>query len=264
MNALIQRLFLSGCLILTSGCSAMGQSDSFTLSADLPVDFTYEATAAYVPAPGETCSVPGGKNTRIGINRKWQESYTRDSEIVLRRTVSGCPLVLQYVEFYINATYGKDWSEFARDFGKILVRDYLQDRDKGTFNATGESEVPGQCQLLFRTIGPKRYITKLLTCKSTDAQGKVTRGQPFAAYTLDQLPGKTVRLKIKLADEEEPGWGDTWVKVPGGWKRCMGKSFEDQRAYCNGNYTDFSTFRMPDGRICNIYPGCTENKEVSP
>ncbi|MGR4043415.1 hypothetical protein [Pseudomonas sp. 910_21] len=264
MKTLVQRLFLTGCLGSAMGCSAIGQSDSFTLSADLPVDFAYEATAAYVPAPGETCSVPGGKNTRIGINRKWQESYTRDSEIVLRRTVSGCPLVLQYVEFYINGTYGKDRWDFTRDFGKILVREYLNSADRGTFNAAGESEILGQCQWLFRTIGPKRYITKILTCKSTDAQGKVTRGQPFAAYTLDQLPGKTVRLKIKLADEEEPYMGDTWIKVPGGWKRCMGDNFEDQDAFCFGNYTDFSTFRMPDGRICSIYPGCSENKEVSP
>ena len=86
----------------------------------------------------------------------------------------------------------------------------------------------------------------------------VTKGRPVGAYTLDQLPGKTVKLKIKLADEERPGWGDTWVKVPNGWKRCMGKSFEDQDAYCFGNHKDFSSFKMPDGRDCTIYPGCTE------
>ncbi|MEO6675763.1 MAG: hypothetical protein ABIO21_00180, partial [Pseudomonas sp.] len=79
-----------------------------------------------------------------------------------------------------------------------------------------------------------------------------------------QLPGKTVRLKIKLADEEKPAWGDTWVEVPGGWKRCMGKGFEDQDAFCFGNYKDFSTFRMVDERVCTIYPGCTENKEETP
>ncbi len=28
------------------------------------------------------------------------------------------------------------------------------------------------------------------------------KAKPFVAYTLDQLPGKTVRLRIKLADEE--------------------------------------------------------------
>lgn len=264
MNSFIQRWLFIGYLALATGCSAMGTSDSFTLSADLPPDFTYEATAIYVPAQGETCSVPGGRNTRMGINRTWQKEYQRDSKIVLHRTVSGCPLALQSVEFYINATYGKDWGDVARDFGKVHVSDHLDDRDKGRFNAVGESQVSGRCQLLFRTSGGLRRIVKILTCTNTDAQGNPTLGHPFAAYTLDQLPGKTVRLKIKLAAEEKPGWGDTWVKVPGGWKRCMGKSFEDQRAYCNGNYIDFSTFQMPDGRICSIYPGCTENTEVSP
>jgi hypothetical protein len=115
-----------------------------------------------------------------------------------------------------------------------------------------------------RGVASLRRIVKILTCTNTDAQGNPTLGHPFAAYTLDQLPGKTVRLKIKLAAEEEPYMGDTWVKVLGGWKRCMGERFEDQDAFCFGNYKDFSTFRMPDGRTCDIYPGCTENKEVNP
>lgn len=34
-----------------------------------------------------------------------------------------------------------------------------------------------------------------------DEQGNVARSRPFTAYTLTQLPGKTVKLKIKLADE---------------------------------------------------------------
>ncbi|MNG30996.1 hypothetical protein D3C84_1167280 [compost metagenome] len=65
-------------------------------------------------------------------------------------------------------------------------------------------------------------------------------------------------MKIKLAREERPYMGDTWVKVPNGWKRCMGDNFEDQYAFCFGNYKDFSGFQMPDGRQCTIYPGCTE------
>ncbi|PTS96708.1 hypothetical protein DBR24_18525, partial [Pseudomonas sp. HMWF006] len=73
-----------------------------------------------------------------------------------------------------------------------------------------------------------------------------------------QLPGKTVRMKIDLAAEERPAIGKTWVKVPNGWKRCLGDNFEDQDAFCFGNHTDFSTFQMVDGRICTIYPGCTE------
>ena len=140
----------------------------------------------------------------------------------------------------------------------VIIREELEEQYKGTFDVSGESAINGQCQWLFRTVGPKRYIRKLLDCKKVDDKGLVTKGRPVGAYTLDQLPGKTITLKIKLTDKEEPAWGDTWVKVPNGWKRCMGKSFEDQRAYCRGNYKDFSSFLMPDGRSCTIYPGCTD------
>ncbi len=247
-----------GCgIALTAGC-ATGQPNTFTFTADLPPDFAYQAIAVYVPAKGETCSVPGGRNTEVGFNLKWRKSYTPQSEIALRRTVSGCPLVIRRIRLEINSAYGKDWGDFSGDSAVVAIRDELEEQYKGTFSEAGESTFHGQCQWLFRTVGPKRRIVKILDCKETDAQGEPGRGRPFSAYTLDQLPGKTVKMTIKLADEERPGWGDTWVKVPNGWKRCMGKGFEDQRAYCFGNYTDFSTFKMPDGRICTIYPGCTE------
>jgi hypothetical protein len=262
----IRNLIVASFLAFTVGCSATGQSNTFIFTADLPPDFAYVARANYVPAKGETCTVPGGRNTQVGFNiEEWRTDYKPDSEIALYRTVSGCPLVLYSIDLNINAKYGKDRGDFGSDFGKVAVRAQLDERDKDTFNAAGESEFYGRCQWLFRTSGSLRRIVKILDCKDTDAQGVLTRGHPFAAYTLDQLPGKTVRLKIKQADEEKPGWGDTWVKVPGGWKRCMGKNFEDQHAYCNGNYKDFSTFRMPDGRdTCTIYPGCTENTELTP
>ncbi|APC14394.1 hypothetical protein BLL42_01045 [Pseudomonas frederiksbergensis] len=248
---------LGCCLALTAGC-ATGQPNTFTFTADLPPDFAYQAIAVYEPAKGETCSVPGGRNTEVGFNLKWRESYTPNSEIALRRTVSGCPLVIRRIKLEINATYGKTRRDFGGDDAVVAIRDELEEQYKGTFNEAGESTFHGQCQWLFRTSGKPRILRKILDCKETDAQGEPARGRPFSAYTLDQLPGKTVKMTIKLADEERPGWGDTWVKVPNGWKRCMGKGFEDQRAYCNGNHTDFSGFQMPDGQKCTIYPGCTE------
>ncbi|HBO4053265.1 hypothetical protein SOJ65_08225 [Pseudomonas aeruginosa] len=264
MKRTIENLALVGCLLLIQGCTALDKSNSFTLTADLPPEFTYEAKAAYVPAKGETCTVPGRRDTKIGYN-SGREKYKRDAEILLRRTVSGCPLVLQSIDFYIYGWYGKARGDFGRDSALIVVREKLVEVKKGTFNAAGESEFAGQCQWLFRTAGKTRVLRKLLDCKRMDETGVQRKAKPFVAYTLDQLPGKTVKLKIKLADEERPYMKDTWVKVPGGWKRCMGKGFEDQYAFCYGNYRDFSTFRMPDGRdYCTIYPGCTENKAVTP
>ncbi|MDR6711873.1 hypothetical protein J2W83_001468 [Pseudomonas hunanensis] len=265
MKRVIQNLALGGSMVLVMGCTALGKSESFTFIPDLPPDFTFDVTAEYVPATGETCSVPGGRNTHVGFNKNAKE-YKSSIDIVLYRTVSGCPLMLNLVEVKLRGIIARSEkrSYTAYDYARFAVRPELMERSKGIFNAAGESGFYGRCQWLFRTIGPDRYITKILTCRNTDTQGNVTKSIPFTAYTLDQLPGKTVRLKIKLAEEEVPYMGGTWVKVHGGWKRCMGESFEDQDAFCHGNYKDFSTFRMLDERVCTIYPGCIENKDVTP
>lgn len=247
-----------GCgLALIAGC-ATDQANSFIFTADLPPDFAYVAAVYYVPAKGETCTVEKKDNLAPVFNDAWRTEYKPDSEITIRRTRNGCPLVVSRIELEINSSYGKDRGDFGGDIASVFIRDEVEDQYKSVFNEVGTSTFYGECQWLFRTSGKPRILRKILNCKTIDAQGERGRGQPFAAFTSDQLPGKTVKMHIKLAEEERPGWGDTWVKVQNGWKRCMGKGFEDERAYCNGNYTDFSSFKMVDGRICTIYPGCTE------
>ena len=257
MQRIVRRVALLALSAIVSGCS-FKPSDTFIFTADLPPNFYYRAAAVYVPAKGETCTVPGGKNTHVGFNRHWRKEYKPDSEIALYRTVSGCPMVISQIKLEINAVYGVGWSDLHGDSAGVVIREVLPIEFREKFNASGESSFYGQCQWLFRTSGKTRVLRKILDCKDTDAEGVLTRGRPAAGYTLDQLPGKTVKLQIKLVEEERPYIGDTWVKVQNGWKRCMGKGFEDQYAFCNGNYKDFSGFIMPDGKQCTIYPGCTE------
>ena len=257
MKNVFKRLVLVCGLLSLSGCS-VSKSETFTFTAELPPDVYYHADAVYVPAKGETCRVPGGKNTWVEFNRHWRKEYKPDSKIALYRTVSGCPLVISHLRLQIYATYGTDRGDFGVDNAGMVVREELPVEYIESFNALGESVFYGQCQWLFRTSGKPRVLRKILDCKDTDATGALTRGRPVAGYTLDQLPGKTVKMKIKLLAEERPYMGDTWVKVPNGWKRCMGKGFEDPYAFCRGNYKDFSHFMMPDGKQCTVYPGCTE------
>ncbi|TWD47669.1 hypothetical protein FBY12_3384 [Pseudomonas sp. SJZ131] len=264
MKRPIQALVLSGCLAVIAGCSAIEKTDSFTLAADLPPNFAYVATVRYKPAVGQTCTVPAKENKADVFNREWRTEYQPNSQIKLYQTVNGCLLALSSIRVDINATYGKDRGDVGGDFGAILVGQQPNERYRGTFNASGESEFFGRCQWTFRTAGGLRRIVKLLNCRNTDAQDVPFGPKPLVTYNWSELAGKTVRLKIKLAKEEKPSTGDTWVKVPGGWKRCMGDNFEDRYGFCYGNYKDFSTFRMPDGRICTIYPGCTESTEVKP
>ena len=257
MKQVLKALLSGGCIVLTAGC-ATGKSESFTFTADLPPNFAYYAIAKYAPAKGETCTVTLDDNPYLAFNREWRTEYKPESEVPIYRTVKGCRLSIYKIDLEINATYGKTRADFSGDTTAVIVREQLEEQYKGAFDATGESAINGQCQWLFRTIGPDRYITKLLDCKKIDDQGMVTKGRPVGAYTLDQLPGKTVKLKIKLADEERPAIGNTWLKFPNGWRRCMGKGMEDQYAFCRENQKVFSAFMMPDGKQCSIYPGCTE------
>jgi hypothetical protein len=61
MRGVFQRLILGSCLSLTLGCSAVGKPNTFTFVPDFPPDFTYELKAIYLPAKGETCSLPAGQ-----------------------------------------------------------------------------------------------------------------------------------------------------------------------------------------------------------
>ena len=248
---------LGSCMALVTGCFT-GEAESFMFTADLPPNFAYYAVAKYAPAKGETCTVTLDDNPYLGFNREWRTAYKPESEIPIYRTVKGCRLAIYKIDLEINAIYGADYGDFSGDTTAVIIREELKTQYKGTFDTNGESAIKGQCQWLFRTVGPKRYIRKLLDCKKVDDKGLVTKGRPVGAYTLDQLPGKTVRLKIKLANEERPSIGNTWLKFPNGWKRCMGTGMEDQYAFCRTNKKDFSTFLMPDGKQCSIYPGCTE------
>jgi hypothetical protein len=241
-----------------SGCTTK-PPDTFTFTADLPPDFAYEAIAEYVPDKGETCTVPDGRNTAVGYNlMKWRDQYEPVSEIAIHRTVKGCPLVIRRISLEIKSAYGKARRDSSGDSAAVVFSEALEEKYKGTLNDAGESTFYGECQWLFRTSGKPRILRKLLDCKETDKQGSHRPGRPFAAYTLDQLPGKTIKLAVRLAEEEKPAIGNTWVKLPNGWKRCMGDNFEDQYAFCFGNHADFSTFKMVDGRVCTLYPGCTE------
>ena len=99
---------------------------------------------------------------------------------------------------------------------------------------------------------------KILKCKSVTAANEVSDEAENGPIQRAKLAGQTIKVVFSIATEETPYMGDTWVKFPEGWKRCMGKSLEDPYAFCRGNTTDFKPFKMPDGRDCTVYPTCTE------
>ncbi|WP_409278144.1 hypothetical protein [Pseudomonas defluvii] len=252
----IQRGFAYFGFTWLAGCTS-APPNHFTFTADLPPGFAYSAIAVYVPDEGETCTVPGGRKTKVGYNRIWWKEYQSDSVIALYRKVSGCPLVLRRIELQIAAAYSDDWFDFGEDSGLVAIRYEREGQRRELFNAAGESTFHGQCQWFFRTMGPKRRIVKILDCKAIDAEGQLGAGHPFAGYTLEQLPGKTVRLNIKLAEEESPYYKGWWLKSPDGWRPCTGRWGTVNEEPCI-DPPKFTDFMMPDGHRCTVYPSCAE------
>ena len=233
--------------------------DSFTLEVDLPADFKLKTAANYRPATGETCTLPQRRGKRperkVFFTDYTPVAHRLSYQLPLTETVNGCPLVLRGVEFDVYAKWGSRDADLDGDIGGISILDRSDIRSSGMPD-TGVQQLLGQCHWLFRTAGPQQVIIKILKCNALDAAGQLQKTPAGGFAQRDQLAGKTLRMVLGLSDEEEPAFDDKWVAVPGGWKRCKGKSFEDQHAYCNGNTTDFKPIKMPDGRLCEVYPSC--------
>lgn len=245
-----------GMLGLT-GCAGK-PVDSFTLEVDLPPEFELKTAANYLPATGEICTLPrrrGKRPERKVFFTDYKPLASRVSyELPLSEKIEGCPSVLRSLEFEFYAKWGKRDTDVGGDRAGIAIRD--RGDDQSGMPESGVQELVGQCHWRFRTVGPFHAIRKLLQCRSINEQGQLQKSVAGGVAHRDQLAGKTLRLALTVTDQEEPAVGDNWVVVPGGWKRCRGKSFEDLDAFCNGNTTDFKPIKMPDGRVCDVYPSC--------
>ncbi|MEJ5061382.1 MULTISPECIES: hypothetical protein [unclassified Pseudomonas] len=249
-------------LSLAAGGCVFAPVQSFTLQADVPADFRVKADAYYVPATGETCEAPPRKRGEVAPNRKFFKSEyqsvarTAEFQIPLTTRAGGCPLVLRSVRLNLDAKWGTRWSDIGGDFASLSFRDVLG-ADFPALPGSGAQEFEGQCQWLFRTVGPKRNIRKLLHCRAVDADGQMMKRMAGGVLQRDQLPGRTVRMVFKMAEQEAPYFDLYWFKTAGGWKPCGGVWGRDIEELCL-DPPQFKDFKMPDGRTCTVYPNCTE------
>jgi hypothetical protein len=238
-----------------AGCAGK-PVDSFTLEVDLPAQFRFIGGANYAPATGQTCTLPRRRGKRperkIFIARYEPVAERVSFELPLTEVIEGCPTVLRSVDFKTYAKWGKRDTDVGGDIAGFSIRDYAQ----ADVPETEVHELHRQCQWLFRTAGSQHTIIKVLVCSAFGSASQSPEQRAGAAVQRDQLPGKTLRVVFTLSDEEAPFFDNSWLTVPGGWKRCKGKSLEDLYAFCNGNTTDFKPIKMPDGRICDVYPSC--------
>ena len=250
-----QALCLGAFALLISGCS-MTPPKTFTFQADVPENFTVTGTGNYIPAPGETCTGRSGKPFRVGrLHFKPEQPNTAhqvEFKVPLTDNEHGCSSVLHSLKLTIEGRWGPGREHTSQESANFSISNETSQQ------ASTPQVFSGQCQWLFRTMGPYRYIVKIPMCRALNTNGDMEKRMIGGRLHRDQLADSTIKLVLSVAKEEEPAVGDNWVKFPTGWKRCMGKGLDDRYGFCRGNTTDFKPFKMPDGRDCTVYPKCTE------
>ena len=254
-----QALCLGAFTLVVSGCSVTPPK-TFTVRAEVPENFTVTGTADYVPGPGESCTGRSGKPFRIGrLHFKPEQPNTAhqvEFKVPLTDTEHGCPTVLQELTMNIEGQWGKR----ERDMSLASAGFFISQEPSALSPATSTPQAQvfnGQCQWLFRTVGSKRVIRKILQCRAVGANGEMEKRMIGGRLHRDQLADSTVKLVLSVAKEEEPYFDRYWIKTVAGWKPCKGNWGRDIEELCV-TPPQFKKFKMPDGRDCSVYPNCTE------
>ena len=254
-----QALCLSAFALVMSGCSVTPPK-TFTFQADVPENFTVTGTAEYEPAPGETCTGRSGKPFRIGrLHFKPEQPNTAhqvEFKVPLADNEHGCSTVLQGLTLNIEGRWGKR----ERDISLASAGFPISEEPSAKSPATSMPQAQifnGQCQWLFRTVGSKRVIRKILQCRALGANGDMEKRMIGGSLHRDQLAGSAVKLVLSVAKEEKPYFNRYWIKTASGWKPCKGNWGRDIEELCVSP-PQFKNFKMPDGRDCTVYPNCTE------
>ncbi|WP_374956547.1 hypothetical protein [Pseudomonas poae] len=146
-------------VVVLSGC--VGKPvDKVTLEVDLPPEFRFIASAHYLPATGENCSLPqrrGKRPERKIFVTQYKPVAERVSLVLpLAEVIEGCPTVLRSVGFDLRAKWGVRYADVGGDHAVIGIRDRWD--VVPTVPEPGVQAVFGTCQWLFRTLGPYHAI----------------------------------------------------------------------------------------------------------
>ena len=262
MKLNLREWLLSASLCFLTGCS-LTPPKTFTFQADVPENFTVTGTANYKPAPGETCIAPSGEAFPTGSlffkPEQPKTAHQVEFKVPLTDDDHGCSMILRGLKLMIEGQWGKRELDMSLASAGFSVSDEPSALPPAT--STPQTQIfNGQCQWLFRTVGPKRFIRKILKCRALDAKGEIQKCMIGGRLHRDQLADSTVRLVLSVAKEEEPYFNRYWIKTAAGWKPCKGNWGRDIEELCVSP-PQFKNFKMPDGRDCPVYPNCTEQEQ---
>lgn len=178
-----------------------GQSNTFTLVGELPSNFSYWAGVLYKPEPGTNCTVTDWRRTMPEYNKPWKGEYKPEIKVDIRTTIKGCRMVVDEIDIKIFGKWANPWWAHNYDFAGLQFFSELEEKYQRKFKSKNEDVFYGECYWKFRTSGKNRDITKILTCQKDVDRGERGGGKPFAIYTLDQLPGKTIKMNIRVREK---------------------------------------------------------------
>ena len=250
-----QALCLGALALVMSGCS-MTPPKTFTFQADVPENFTVTGTGNYIPAPGETCTGRSGKPFRVGrLHFKPDQPKTAhqvEFQVPLTDNEHGCSSVLHSLKLTIEGRWGPGREHTSQESANFSISDETSQQ------ASTPQVFEGQCQWLFRTMGPYRYIVKIPMCRALNANGDMEKRMIGGRLHRDQLADSTVKLVLSVAKIEMPYYKGWWIETPKGWKACTGVWGTQNEEPCTKPYKFLESFKMPGGRECTVYPNCTE------
>lgn len=242
--------------------------EHFILSAELPANLEFTSKAQYSPKRGESCQLysPGLGGTVTRQQQKTDRAPAKRNEqtvnfdIPLEFHIYDCTMELTRVDTYVGGHYGPTPMDIGEDGGGISIRDSLTS-EKQNNPSVNDPVFRGLCTWMFqlsRARIEKDGISKILSCSAADANWSTSddiysHRKPGGVIQRNELAGKKIVMRYKLASEEQPGSTETWGKVSSGWKPCI----ETEKTIRCQTPPAFRTFKM-NGRECTVYPGCTE------
>ena len=251
----VQTVCLGAFALVMSGCS-MTPPKTFTFQADVPENFTVTGTANYKPAPGETCIAPTGEAFTTGSlffkPEQPKTAHQVEFKVPLTDDDHGCSMVLRGLKLTIEGRWGPGREHTSQESANFSISDETSQQ------ASTPQVFEGQCQWLFRTMGPYRYIVKIPMCRALNANGDMEKRMIGGRLHRDQLADSTVKLVLSVAKIEMPYYKGWWIETPKGWKACTGVWGTQNEEPCTKPYKFLESFKMPGGRECTVYPNCTE------
>jgi hypothetical protein len=229
-----------------SACSSIGSLgvEHFTLTGDLPADFSLKAQAHY-SAVDPSCEIDRqARSFESGLKK---EPHQYRFEIPVSYRAGLCEVHLARIGLFIYGRFGeKDWQQ-SYDNGGIELKGKLPP-DSPTFDAAGRLEKQVECSWIFKLSTAKsrlRHIDKLLSCKGAGAY-----------VESEHIAGKILNMDFKEGGEERPYYRGYWHKSDKGWRPCSGRWGTDVEELCT-DPPKFREFFLNDKK-CTVYPNCIE------